>query len=83
MIESEEIIIKVSSDLAQVYNQATKEQQEQIQLKISALMRSQIAYSRPQKLAQFRQTMDLASQQAQAQGLTPEILESILSENND
>jgi hypothetical protein len=83
MIKSEEIIIKVSSDIAKVYNQATKEEQEQMQLKIAALMRSQIAYSQSTNLNRFRQTMDLASQEAQSQGLTPEILGSILSGNND
>jgi hypothetical protein len=83
MIKSEEIIIKVSSDIAQVYNQATKEEQEQMQFKIAALMRSQIAYSQSTNLARFRQTMDSASQEAQSQGLTPEILGSILSGNND
>ncbi|MEY2834101.1 MAG: hypothetical protein RLZZ574_3361 [Cyanobacteriota bacterium] len=43
--------------LSQGTGQAIKEEQEQIQLKITALMRSQIAYSQPEKLAKFRQIM--------------------------
>lgn len=83
MINSEEITIKVSSDIAQAYRQATIEKQEQMQLKIAALMRSQIAYSQRENIEQFRKTMDLASQEAESKGLTSEILESILSEEND
>ena len=83
MINSEDITIKVSSDIAQAYRQATTEEQKQMQLKIAALMRSQIAYSQRENIEQFRKTMDLASQEAEDSGLTPEILESILSEEND
>lgn len=88
MINSEEITIKVSSDIAQAYRQATTEEQEQMQLKIAALMRSallargarsQIAYSQRENIEQFRKTMDLASQEAESKGLTPEMLELILS----
>lgn len=79
MINSNEITIKVSSDIAQAYRQATTEEKEQIQLKIAALMRSQIAYSQRENIEQFRKTMDLASQEAESKGLTPEMLELILS----
>ena len=83
MINLEEITIKVSPEIAEAYRQASTKEQEQIQLKIAALMQSQIIYSHPEKINQFRQTMDLASQEAESKGLTPERLESILSETND
>ena len=83
MINSEDITIKISSDIAQAYRQATTEEQKQMQLKIAALMRSQIAYSQRENIEQFRKTMNLASQEVEHSGLTPEILESILSEEND
>ena len=83
MINSEEITIKVSAEIAQAYRQAAKEEQEQIELKIAALMQAQIAYSPLKNIDQFRKTMDLASQEVKSKGLTPEILESILSEKND
>ena len=80
MINAEEINIKVSQELAQAYQKTTLEEQKQIQLKIAAVIQSQIAYSYKKNLTQFRQSMDLASQQAQERGLTPEILKSVLSE---
>ena len=80
MINAEEINIKVSPEVAQAYQQTTLEEQQQIQLKIAAVIQSQIAYSDKKNLTKFRQSMDLASQQAQNSGLTQEILKSILSE---
>ncbi len=44
-------------------------------------MQSQFTTPRQEAIARFRNMMDQASQEAQEQGLTPEILESIL--NND
>jgi hypothetical protein len=83
MLNLEEITIKVSSEIAQAYRLASKQEQEQIQLKISALLQSQMMESWQEKIKKFRETMDLASQEAQTNGLTPEILEQILTETND
>ncbi len=83
MLNLEEITIKVSPEIAQAYRQASEENQEQIQLKITALLQSQMIYSHQEKIRKFRETMDKASQEAQANGLNPEILESILSETNE
>ncbi|HEY9704960.1 MAG TPA: hypothetical protein V6C58_21150 [Allocoleopsis sp.] len=83
MVNLEEITIKVSPEIAKAYRQASEENQEQIQLKITALLQSQMIYSHQEKIRQFRETMDKASQEAQANGLNPEILESILSETNE
>jgi hypothetical protein len=83
MINLEEITVKVSSEIAQAYRQSSQEDQEQIQLKITALLQAQMMSSHQEKLAKFRATMDKASEEAQANGLTPEILADLLAETND
>ncbi len=81
MITTEEIIIKVPSELASAYHNATEEERYQLQLKIAAIMQTQFTMKRQEAIARLRNTMDKASLEAQERGLTPEILESIL--NND
>jgi hypothetical protein len=83
MIKLEEITLKVSSEIAQAYRQASQEELEQIQLKITALLQAQMMSSYQEKLQKFRETMNQASDEAQAKGLTPEILEKILAETHD
>ncbi|MBW4615411.1 MAG: hypothetical protein KME21_19470 [Desmonostoc vinosum HA7617-LM4] len=81
MITKEEITIKVPSSVAEAYRNATKEEQEQLQLKIAAIMQSQFAMNRFEAIARLRNTMDKASLEAQERGLTSEILESILNDH--
>ena len=81
MITKEEIIIKVPFEVAQAYRNATEEDREQLQLKIAAIMQSQFTTNRLEALARLRNTMDKVSQEAQERGLTPEILESILNDD--
>ncbi|KYC42396.1 hypothetical protein WA1_20735 [Scytonema hofmannii PCC 7110] len=81
MITKAEITIKVPSEIAQAYRNATEEQREQLQLKITAIMQSQLTTLRQEAVARLRNTMDKASQEAQERGLTPEILESILNDD--
>ena len=73
--------IKVPPEVAQAYRSATEAEREQLRLKIAAIMRSQLATQRQDAVTQLRNTMDSISQEAQAKGLTPEILESILNDN--
>jgi hypothetical protein len=77
----EEIFIQVPPEVAEAYRSATEAEREQLQLKIAAIMRSQLATQRHDAVTQLRNTMDAISQEAQAKGLTPEILESILNDN--
>ena len=81
----EEIIIKVPSNIpsniAEAYRRSTKEEQEQIQLKLALIMESNLLKNSKEALQKLRNTMDKASQEAQANGLTPEILESILQDD--
>ncbi len=81
MITKEEITIKVPSLVAEAYRNATEQEREQLQLKIAAIMQSQLTIKRQESIARLRNTMDKASLEAQEQGLTPEILESILNDD--
>ncbi|WP_353929014.1 hypothetical protein WJM97_11815 [Okeanomitos corallinicola TIOX110] len=78
MATREEITIKVPSEIAEAYRQATKEEQEQIQLKFASIMQLKLFNSRQDAVQHLRNMMDEVSKEAQAQGLTPEILDSIL-----
>ncbi len=80
MILKEEITIKVPSEVAEAYRNATEEEQQQLQLKIAAIMQSQFRIPRLESITRLRKTMDKASLEAQERGLTPEILESILND---
>lgn len=81
MITREEITIEVPSEVAEAYRNASEEDRKQLQLKIAAIMQSQLTISRQEALARLRNTMDTASSEAQARGLTPEILELILNDD--
>lgn len=81
MITKEEITIKVPSEVAEAYRNATEEEPEQLQLKITAIMQSQFTTKRLESIAHLRNTMDKASLEAQERGLTPEILKSILNDD--
>lgn len=79
MINQEEITIKVSPELAQAYRQASQETQEQIGLKVNAVLSLELENRRKEAVKKLSILMDKASEEAQANGLTPEILEEILA----
>ncbi|MBE9005026.1 hypothetical protein IQ259_08235 [Fortiea sp. LEGE XX443] len=81
MITKEEIIIKVPSEVAKAYHNASEEERQQLQLKIAAIMQSQFTIPKQECITRLRNIMDKASQEAQERGLTPEILESILNDD--
>jgi hypothetical protein len=81
MITKEKITIEVTSEIAEAYRNASEEEREQLVLKIVAIMKSQFTTPRLESIAQLRNTMDKASLEAQERGLTPEILESILNDD--
>jgi predicted nucleic acid-binding protein len=68
------ITIQVNPELAQAFVSASPEQQQKIQTLLNQWLEQAIAVSKLQS------TMDQISQEAEAAGLTPEILESILSD---
>ncbi|MCC5618887.1 hypothetical protein LC605_28145 [Nostoc sp. CHAB 5836] len=81
MITKEEITIKVPSEVAEAYRNATEEEREQLELKIAAIMQFQFTTKRRESIARLRNTMDKASFEAQERGLTHEILKSLLNDD--
>ncbi len=80
MITKEEITIKVPSEVAEAYRNATEEERSQIEAQIAVLLKSSMT-SRLEAIAKFRQTMDEIGTRAAQRGLTPEILSSILNDD--
>ena len=76
----EEITIKVPQEIAEVYRKATEDEQQQIAMRIGVILKSSMR-SKSEALARLRQTMDEISGEVTAKGLTPEILESILHDD--
>ncbi|ACK70743.1 conserved hypothetical protein [Gloeothece citriformis PCC 7424] len=75
-----EILIKVPLDVAQTYWNATEEERKKIEEKIAFYLQS-ATVSRKESLDRLYKTMDTIGQKAQERGLTPEILESLLNED--
>lgn len=69
--------IQVESDVASAYNSASQEDQRKLQL----LMRLWLQEFSTQPNPSLSEVMDVISDRAQARGLTPDILESILNED--
>ncbi len=76
----EEITIKVPVDIAERYRQANEQEKKQMETRIAFLLKSQ-TLSRKVAINKLRQTMSEISQKAVAKGLTPEILEDILKDD--
>ena len=72
----EQITISVDADLAEIYRLASESERHKLDLLLSIRLRSIL--TRPKK--SLSTLMDEISQEAQRNGMTPEILESILSE---
>ncbi len=79
MNTKEEIILRVPMDVAQTYRQATEEERGQIAARLSVMLRSRL--TREEAIAKLNRTMDEVSTEAHVRGLTPEILESILNDD--
>ncbi len=74
-METQRITIRVSSEAARVYNAATAEEQRKLDVLLSLKLTEVARAPRP-----LEEVMDEISRKAQARGLTPEILESLLNE---
>ncbi len=73
---TENMTIQVEPDVASAYNRAS----EQDQKKIQTLLRLWLQELSKSPNLSLSGIMDMISDRAQARGLTPEILESILNE---
>jgi hypothetical protein len=76
----QEITIEVPSDIAEAYSKATDSQRQQIALKIGVMLTG-VMSEKEIAIDRIKQQMDDISREATANGLTPEILASILNEN--
>jgi hypothetical protein len=74
-METQTITIRVSPEAARVYNTATAEQQRKLEVLLSLKLTEVARAPRP-----LEGIMDEISREAQARGLTPEVLESLLNE---
>ena len=72
----EQITISLDSDLAEIYRSASESERRKLDMLINMRLRNIL--TRPKK--SLSTLMDEISQEAQRNGMTPEILESILSE---
>jgi hypothetical protein len=75
LMETQTITIRVSPEAARVYNTATAEQQRKLEALLSLKLTEIARTTRP-----LEAIMSEMSRTAQARGLTPEILESLLNE---
>jgi hypothetical protein len=72
----ENITIQVDPEIAKAYREAEPEKQQKIQIFLNIMLQKAVS-QKP-----LLDIMEEASQQAIANGITPEILESILNDEN-
>lgn len=82
MNKQAEITVKIPSELAQGYQRMSATTQQEIESKISIVIETELEKRRQKASLKLSETMDKASDEAEANGLTPEILEAILTEND-
>jgi hypothetical protein len=80
MSKLQEITIKVPEDIAQAYSQASEIEKQEIITRISFFLKPATT-NKQQAIKKLRQTMTEIGTKAIARGLTPEILEDILKED--
>ena len=68
------ITLEVDTDVAKAFQLSEPEQQQKIQILINQWIKEAI------NISKLQTTMDKLSDEAESNGLTPEILESILNE---
>ena len=73
----EEITMQIDSEAAKAFKSASPELQQKIQILFSAWLKEVTSSDQ----TSLKRLMDKISENAQAKGVTPEILETILSEN--
>ncbi len=79
MLAIDEISIQVPVDIAEAYRQSSLEERQKMSLRIGAILREDLGQP-VDTYAKLRQTMNKLALEAEQNGLTPEILESILND---
>jgi len=75
MMATDAITIPVDVETARLYQIATSEQKQKVQLLLNIWLKKATA-----TISQHKQFLDNLSEKVESRGLTPEILNSILSE---
>jgi hypothetical protein len=76
---TEEIVISVSPEIAQTYQSLDDRDRDRLQAQVAFFLQS-VTLSRRAAIEKLRVAMDDLGAEAARNGLTPEILESILNE---
>lgn len=74
-METREIVVRVAPEAARIYESASEEERRKLDLLLSLQLSGTAHPPRP-----LKQVMREASEEARAQGLTPEILQDLLDE---
>ena len=75
MVTTATVNIQLDAEAARIYQQASKEEKQKMQILLSLWLRE---FGKPSK--SLRSLMNEISDKAQARGLTPEILEALLND---
>jgi hypothetical protein len=79
MLASSEITIQVPADVAEIYRQSSDAERQQLSMRIGAIVRQGLSRQEGNYLP-LKESMNRLAAEAQQNGLTPEILESILND---
>ena len=75
MVTTATVNIQLDAEAARIYQQASKEEKQKMQILLSLWLRE---FGKPSK--SLRSLMNEISDKAQSRGLTPEILEALLND---
>jgi hypothetical protein len=78
VLASSEITIQVPADVAEIYRQSSDAERQQLSMRIGAIVRQGLNRQEGSYIL-LKESMNRLAAEAQQNGLTPEILESILS----
>jgi hypothetical protein len=79
MLARNEITIQVPADVAEIYRQSSHAERQQLSMRIGAIVRQGLNRQEDSYMP-LKESMNRLAAEAQQNGLTPEILESILND---
>jgi hypothetical protein len=79
VLASSEITIQVPADVAEIYRQSSDAERQQLSMRIGAIVRQGLN-RQEDSYTLLKESMNRLAAEAQQNGLTPEILESILND---
>jgi hypothetical protein len=79
MLASDEITIQVPADVAEIYRQSSDAERQQLSMRIGAIVRQGLN-RQEDSYTPLKESMNRLAAEAQQNGLTPEILKSILND---